>query len=270
VRLHGTPEEIGWKIKTEIFKATQLTASVGVAGNKFLAKLASDLKKPDGFVVITPEMVESLLAPMSVGRIYGIGPKTLAGLEAMGIRTIADLRAWPAADLAARLGEAGEEWRKLAWGIDDRPVVAEREAKSISHEQTFESDIGSPETLENILIEQVEAVAFRVRKYSLMARRVALKIRFGDFQTISRSRTLAEPTNRTRDMLDAALALWSEWVKKDFHPVRLIGMGAEGLGGGEPQMELFENESAKREEKLDRAVDELTKKFGKGTIHRGG
>jgi DNA polymerase-4 len=228
------------------------------------------MKKPDGFVVIAHEQVKSLLAPLSVGRIYGIGPKTLTGLEAIGIKTIADLRAWPEESLRARLGEAGEEWRKLAWGIDDRPVVAEREAKSISHEETFESDIGSPETLEGVLIAQVEAVAYRVRRHALMARRVALKIRFGDFQTISRSRTLAEPTNRTRDMLDAALALWQEWVKTDFHPVRLIGMGAEALGGGEPQMELFENESAKREEKLDRAVDELTKKFGKGTIHRGG
>jgi DNA polymerase IV len=269
LRLHGTAEEIGWKIKREIFATTGLTASVGVAGNKFLAKLASDMNKPDGFKVIRAEDVEKLLAPMAVGRIYGIGPKTAAMLEGIGIKTIADLRAWSVEALRGRLGEAGEEWQKLAWGMDEREVISERGAKSISHEETFEVDVGSPEVLQAVLIRQVEAVGYRLRRHGQFARRVGLKIRYGDFKTVSRSRTLREPTNHTRELLEAALGLWEEWVKAGFVPVRLIGMGAEALGPAEKQLGLFADPAAERDEKLDAAVDEITRKFGKGSVQRG-
>jgi DNA polymerase-4 len=152
-----------------------------------------------------------------------------------------------------------------------REVVPDRETKSISHEQTFGVDVGEPEAVREVLREQVEAVAWRVRRQGLFARRVGLKIRFGDFQTISRSRTLAAATDRTDLLMEGAMGAFEEWAKAAFRPVRLIGMGAEELTVAEAgQMALFGREEEEKARGVDKAVDAINTKFGKGVIRRGG
>jgi DNA polymerase-4 len=271
LRLLGTGEEMGRRLKEMIRAETGLTASVGVAGNKFLAKLASDMRKPDGLVVIGAEDVERILPGMAVGRIHGIGKKTEESLASAGVKTVGDLRRMPREWVEGRLGSWGEEVLERAFGRDMREVVPDRETKSISHEQTFGVDVGEPEAVREVLREQVEAVAWRVRRQGLFARRVGLKIRFGDFQTISRSRTLAAATDRTDLLMEGAMGAFEEWAKAAFRPVRLIGMGAEELTVAEAgQMALFGREEEEKARGVDKAVDAINTKFGKGVIRRGG
>jgi DNA polymerase-4 len=270
IALHGPAEEIAKTIKRLIRAETGLTASVGVAPNKFLAKLASDMNKPDGLAVIGPADVERILPPMAVGRLWGIGKKTEAGLAAVGIKTVGDLRRMPPEWMASRFGSSAEYVANLARGIDERIVVADSEAKSIGHEQTFETNLGNPQAVREVLLEQVEQVAARVRRHGLVARRVSLKIRFGDFQTISRSRTLAEATDRTEVLLEAAGEVFDAWAARTFSPVRLIGMSCGELGKPAAQLALFSDEKDDRAGKVDRAVDAINAKFGKRAIHRAG
>ncbi len=269
-RLHGDAEMIARRLKQLIRHETGLTASVGVASNKFLAKLASDMNKPDGLAVIRTNDVDRILPPMPVGRIWGVGKKTEERLAEAGIRTIADLRQMPAAWAESRLGSSAEHFINLAWGRDDRPVVADSESKSIGHEQTFELDVGDPAQVREVIVEQVEQVAWRLRRQKLFAPRVALKIRFGNFQTISRSRTLAEPTDRTDSLLIAAMELFDAWVETAFSPVRLIGMSAESLGREAAQLDLFVDPAEERAREVDRAVDAINDKFGGKAIRRAG
>lgn len=269
LRLFGTGEAIARDLKSAIRADTGLTASVGVAPNKFLAKLASDMKKPDGLVTIRQEDVESILPSLPVGRIHGIGKKTEAVLAAAGIKTIADLRRMPKDWIQGRLGSWGDEVLERAFGRDARPVITDHDTKSISHEQTFENDLGDPDVVRTLLVQQVEAVAWRLRRHALFTRRVALKIRFGDFQTISRSHTMPAPTDRT-DLIQAeAHAIFDAWVKEAFRPVRLIGVAAEDLSRGAAQLELFGREEEEKARGVDRAVDVINGKFGKGAIRRG-
>jgi DNA polymerase-4 len=270
LRLFGSGESIGRDLKAAIRAETGLAASVGIAPNKFLAKLASDMKKPDGLVVIREQDVESFLPALPVGRIHGIGRKTEEMLHTAGVKSVGDLRRMPPEWIAARLGSWGEEVLERAWGRDSRPVVTDHETRSIGHEQTFQADLGSPEAVRDILREQVEAVAWRVRRHGLFARRVNLKIRFGDFQTISRSRTMAHATDRTDLLMAEAIAIFDGWAASAFRPVRLIGAAAEDLSRGEPQLELFGQEEEQKARTVDRAVDLINAKFGKGAIRRGG
>src|SRR5439155_10701706 len=186
------------KLKARVREELCLTASVGVAPNKFLAKLASDLEKPDGLTVITADDVDRVLPPLPVTKIWGIGPKTAKRLEGMCIRTIGDLRRASDATLRRLLGgeEEARHVRRLAHGIDDRPVVTDADAKQISHEQTFRINIADPALVRGELHEQVQQVARRLRKHRLLAGGVTVKIRFGEFQTITRSRALEQPTDR--------------------------------------------------------------------------
>ena len=238
-----------------IRQQTGLTASVGVAENKFLAKLASDMNKPDGLAVIRAEDVDRLLPPMSVGRIWGIGKKTEERLAEVGVRTIADLRKMPRELIDGRLGSSAEHFLELAWGRDDRPVVADSERKSIGHEQTFGVDVGDPARIVEVIVEQVEQVAWRLRKQHLLAKRVAIKVRYGDFQTISRSRTLPEATDRTDLLRIAAEGLFQTWAAQSFSPVRLIGVTAEQLGVAEAQLGLFTDPQETRAREVDRTVE---------------
>jgi DNA polymerase-4 len=270
LRLHGDAEGIARMLKTLIRQRTGLTASVGVAENKFLAKLASDMNKPDGLAVILAEDVERLLPPMSVGRIWGIGKKTEERLAEAGVKTIADLRKMPREWIEGRLGSSTEHFLQLAWGRDDRLVVADSERKSIGHEQTFGVDVGDPARIVEVILEQVEQVAWRLRKQHLLAKRVAIKVRYGDFQTISRSRTLPEATDRTDLLRIAAEQLFQTWAAQSFSPVRLIGVTAEQLGVAEAQLGLFTDPQETRAREVDRTVDAINEKFGGGAIRRGG
>ncbi len=269
-RLHGDPVEIAGKLKRRVRGQLSLTASVGVAANKFLAKLASDLEKPDGLTVIGPGDVDRILPPLPVGKIWGIGPKTARRLEGMCIRTIGDVRRASERTLKRLLGDDAERVRRLAAGIDEREVVTDSDARQISQEQTFRINIAEAEHIRGELLEQVQQVARRLRKHQLRAGGVTLKIRYGDFETITRSRTVDEPTDRTDVLWKTTLEVFNAWAGKSFQPVRLIGMAAKNLtSAGAGQMSLFADPAGEKHQRLDRAVDSIVDRFGKTAVRRG-
>jgi DNA polymerase-4 len=268
-RLLGGAVEIATTIRARIKREVGLNASVGVAPNKFLAKLASDLKKPDALVVIDPDRIQETLDPLSVTVIFGIGAAAEKRLQRLGVRTIAQLRQLEATTLNATFGSWGERVGQLARGQDDRPVVPDYAAKSVGHETTFGENLTDPEQVRTVLFQLTEDTASRLRKMGRRARTVTCKIRFGDFQTITRSRTLDTATDTTSELWLAARAAFETWADTSFRPVRLIGVSTSGLTDAvETQPGLFPNPAADRQRALDSASDAVADKFGKGTIRR--
>ncbi|NLX14309.1 MAG: DNA polymerase IV [Phycisphaerales bacterium] len=271
VRLFGQPEEIAREVKRRIQAETELTASVGVAPNKFLAKLASDLDKPDGLMVVPQDGIQAFLDPLPISRLWGVGKATLPRFEELGIRTFADTRRLSEAVLRDRFGEAGGQFYRLIRGIDDREVVPDTEAKSISQEVTFPVDVDDHEHLRGVLLGQTDQVARRLRRHGLLARTVTLKIRSGDFKTITRSRTIEVGTDETQTIWVAVTALFNEWSSQQPPAVRLIGVGVSQLSNGAgQQLSLFGQEESFRHRQLDQAIDKIRDKFGDGAIGRGG
>jgi len=268
-RLLGPAPEVARRIKDRVKEDTGLTASVGAAPNKFLAKLASDLEKPDGLVVIGPEDVDRVLLPLPVERLWGVGPKTAARLHELGYRTVADLRAVPEERMRERFGDAGEHFFRLCRGWDDRAVVPVGEAKSLGSEGTFEEDLEDPGEVRAALLDHVETVARRLRRHGLRARGVSLKIRYGKFETITRAATLPEATSVTALLWECAAAIFDRWAGSGFRPVRLVGMTAAHIESGPEQGRLFEDTEERRQRRLDEALDEIASRFGSKTIHRG-
>jgi DNA polymerase-4 len=269
-KLLGEAEEVARRLKGRIRSELKLTASIGVAPNKFLAKLASDLNKPDGLVVVRPEDIDPLLLSLPVGKLWGIGPVTAKKLTKVGIHTVGDLRKQSVEWLGTLLGSDAERFLRLAHGKDDRPVVSDREAKSIGQEQTFGLDVAIPEDVRQVLFEQVEQVGRRLRKHALTARSVSLKLRYGDFETITRSMTLEHATDGTSELWLAASGLFDKWCESGFRPIRLIGMSAAQLSRGGSQMSLFSDPIQERLKKVDAVADQITAKFGTKAIRRGG
>lgn len=262
--------EIGRQIKHRIRAEVGLIASVGVAPNKFLAKIASDLEKPDGFVTVERDGVQAFLDPLPVGRLWGVGKVTGRTFERLGIRTIGQIRKLPAETLTTLFGSSGEHYGRLAHGIDERRVVPDREAKSISNETTFAADIDDPELLRAWLAELVDQTARRLRRHELKGRTVDIKVRFADFKTITRAVTLPRPTNITQELLDAGLALLTERLPANHLPVRLLGFGITGFDhSGTVQRELFDEPERDKLKSLDAVADRITAKFGKGALRRG-
>lgn len=268
-RLLGDPVTIATNIRARVQSELRLTCSVGVAPNKFLAKLASGMNKPDAMTIIERDHVRDTLNPLPIGMMWGVGPATEARLKSLGINTFADVLAFPSSTLEAILGQYAHKLRQLAAGEDDRAVTPDSQAKSISHEQTFGHDLTDPTAVRDVLLEQTEAVARRLRRHELSARSVTVKIRFGDFETITRSSTLDEATDRTDLLWNAASSLFAKWTREGFHPVRLIGMAAGHLGQAQSQMNLFTQRDDARRANIDRAADAINERFGKQTIHRG-
>jgi DNA polymerase-4 len=269
--LFGSSAEIGRRIKQEIRAELRLVASVGVAPNKFLAKIASDLRKPDGFVIVAPDEVQAFLDPLPVERLWGVGRVAGQSLHLLGAHTIAQLHRLPLAALRERFGSSGEHLWELAQGRDDRPVVPDHEAKSISHETTFAVDIDDAETLRAWLLELTDQVARRLRRHGLRARTVHLKIRLADFRLVTRSATLPGPTHATGELWTAAIALLDAWLAEARRPVRLLGMGASGLAAGDQvQMQLFDQPEHVRQSRLDDVTDAIRDRFGAGAIRRAG
>jgi DNA polymerase-4 len=253
-----------------IRREIRLVVSVGVAPNKFLAKIASDLKKPDALVVVDPDKVQEFLDPLPVGKLWGVGKQSGKAFERLGIATIGQLRHYPLDILQSRFGVNGEHLWNLAQGLDDRHVVPEREAKSISHETTFERDIDDMEVLRAWLVELTEQVGWRLRKYGLRGRTVHLKVRFADFSIITRSQSLPEPTDITQELVRTAVGMLSRRVPSGHLPIRLIGMGISGLDDSKVvQGMLFDQEEREKHVRLDAMTDEVKERFGKGSIRRG-
>jgi DNA polymerase-4 len=269
-RLLGPAEKVAAEMKQRVKRELQLTASVGLAPNKFLAKLASDLEKPDGLTIIRPDQIDAVLLPLPVTRIWGVGAKTAKSLERAGIRTIADIRNAGMKWLSERFGESGEHYYRLSLGQDHREVKTDRDAKSIGHEETFGVNLVHLDEIMGVLLGQVEQVAARVRAQSRRAGSVSLKIRFGNFQTITRAVTLSEPTDSTTQMWEAARGLLQKWADESFSPVRLIGVQAQNLSDGGEQMALFEDETAEKQSRLDKTLDAINGRLGKAAVTRGG
>jgi len=267
--LFGTSADIGRQIKLAILDQLGLVASVGVAPNKFLAKLASDLDKPDGFVVVEPHGVQGFLDPLPVERLWGVGRVARLRLARVGIQTVAQLRSSSPEVLEALFGRAGTHLWQLARGIDDRPVVPDHGAKSISHETTFATDIADRDVLRARLMELTEQVARRLRRQGLEARTVQVKLRRSDFQTITRAHTLATPTDITEEIWKVADRLMKGGLGAAARPLRLIGVGVSGLDKEVPrQTVLFEDDPRTRGRRLDAAIDGINGRFGQRMLRR--
>lgn len=270
LRLFGSGERIAEDIRAKIREAVRVTASVGVAPNKFLAKLASEVNKPDGLAIIRPDAVLSFLRDLPVGKLHGVGPAAERRLHERNLRTVGDIARISREELDRWFGSHGEWLFNISRGRDPRPVVRDRDAKSVSHEHTFGRDVTDREHLRAIMLAQTEDVARRLRRHEFRAKGITLKIRYGDFETITRSRALESPTDRTDELWTAAREVFEAWVKKEgFKPIRLIGIGATVHDGVE-QLDLFVDARSEKGSAVDRTADAIIAKFGKGAIKRGG
>ncbi|GAB4288149.1 MAG: DNA polymerase IV [Thiohalomonadaceae bacterium] len=268
-RLFGTGEAIGRRIKQEIRSELGLVASVGVAPNKFVAKIASDIDKPDGFVVVAPEQVQSFLDPLPVGRLWGVGKVGAKVFARLGITTIGQLRAYSPRLLQQHLGNAAGPLWQLAHGQDERPVVSEREAKSISQETTFPRDIDDPTVLRAWLQDLAAQVAWRLRRHGLKGRTVQIKVRLADFSTLTRAQTLAQATDITDEIRRVALMLFEQRLPRPLPPLRLLGVGVSGFAAEPGQDDLFAVAVRERQSRLDAVMDQVVERYGRGSIVRG-
>ncbi|MCD8351925.1 MAG: DNA polymerase IV [Planctomycetaceae bacterium] len=269
-RLHGHPVTIAKRIRASIKAETSLTGSVGVATCRFMAKIASDMDKPDGLTVVPADEMLDRLAPLPVSRIWGVGPVTNRRLAAMGISTIGELRQWPVEALVQELGKVGSELHDLANGRDDSQVVSEEEEKSISHENTFAVDISDMATLETTLRDQADRVSTRLRRAGLRGKVVFLKLRYDDFSTVTRRKTLDGITDLSEAIFRVARDLLHGKTEAGRRPVRLIGVGMAGLTESGSQMSLFKEETVDMDKlsRLERVTDGIREKLGKEAIQR--
>ncbi|WP_320172635.1 DNA polymerase IV [Maridesulfovibrio sp.] len=270
-KLFGPPLELARSVKRDILAATGLTASVGIAPVKFLAKIASDLDKPDGISIIEAGQVQEFLKTLPVEKIPGVGKKGLPRLRSFGIRFAADLRRYPAAFWKERFGERGLVLHEKGAGIDPTPVTVGSPMKSSSAENTFGEDVSDPHVLKTLLLKQSERIAADIRKHGLKGRTVTLKIKFPDFRQITRSRTLENRTSNSGVIFRTGCELLDgEGV---LGPVRLIGIGISNFGERVRQLSLLDDEhgreDSERLDRLDKAVDQVRLKFGRNILTRG-
>jgi DNA polymerase-4 len=267
-QLLGNPEGIGAEIRRRIAKQTGLTASVGIATNKLLAKIASDLNKPDGMCRIDAGNIREILDPLPIHKLFGVGQKTLPTVLAAGIRTFGDARVASDEVLWRAFGKHGKAMRDRASGLDDRPVEPDREEKSISAEETFDTDIRAPAELTAQLKALADRTTSRLRGQKLVAGRVSVKIRRGDFTTYTRQRALEPPTQDTAVVADAAEALLKGWLaSQPKAAVRLLGVGVSDLQLLK-QADLFSGPAPDSGSRLDSAVDGIRDRFGEGLLTR--
>lgn len=270
VKLFGPAPEIARAIKQAIWDELHLVASVGVGPNKFIAKLASDVNKPDGFVVVAEDEVKDFLAPLPVTRIWGVGKVAAATFEKLGIRTIAQLRQYSPQLLRQHFGSSGEHYLQLAYGIDDRPVVSDHEAKSISNETTFAIDVTDLSVLRDWLHALTEQVAYRLRAHELKGRTVQIKVRFSDFTTLTRAQSLPNVTDVTAEIWQTVQTLFAQRLPRPLPPVRLLGVGVSNFGGDEAvQQDLFATPRKEKQQQIDAVLDEMHKRFGRSAVRRG-
>ena len=267
-RLFGNGHNIAVAIKNRVRERTGLTASVGVATNKLVAKIASDLDKPDGLVVVAEDRVHDVLDPLPVSVIPGIGKQTRSRLHAIGVRTIAELRCAPDRELEPVFGRFTRKTRERASGIDDRPVVASRAEKSISNEQTYDTDLCDRRDLQRQLLRLTERTARRLRKAALCAGTVQVKIRQSDFKTFTRQKRLRPPGNGTDQIYAVARELLDAWLNGNPDArIRLLGVGCSSLAPAE-QPDLFGNADTSPASDFDRTVDEIRDRFGSDSVTR--
>ena len=272
-RLFGSPVELATRMKQEVKERTALTCSVGIAPNKFLAKIASEFRKPDGLTVISPGEAEPFAASLLIEKIPGVGKKTVDRLKAMGVSRLGHVGDLPEQVLSRAVGKFGRTLLAFARGEDDSPVVPYSDAKSISNEETLEENSDDPRILRKELLNLAENVGRRLRESGLAGSTVTLKLKRADFVLITRSLSLSKPTNSTNTLYKAGLRLLDEVELSG--KFRLIGIGASKLvrtAEGQEQLELFDEESKKASswKSVEKAMDNIKKRFGKDAIKRGG
>jgi DNA polymerase-4 len=266
--LFGDSVAIARRIKARIREVTGLTASVGVATNKLVAKIASDLNKPDGLTIVPDERLREVLDPLSVRRLPGLGRKTGTKVEALGIQTLGELRAAPDSLLRPLFGRYTQRVRERAAGIDDRPVIPEHDEKSLSAEDTFAQDIGDPRVLHAELTRLAELACERLRRKQLTAGCIGVKIRRADFVTFTRQRAVAPATHDGRTIANVARELFARWLAEaSGAKLRLLGVVLTDLSPAS-QLGLFED-SPPHTTRLDAALDEARARFGSGVLRRG-
>ena len=262
--LFGDGATIAERIKASVREEVGLTASVGVATNKLVAKVASDLRKPDGLVVVAPGEEAAFLAPLPISRLWGVGERTGAALADFGVRTIGDLAALPPDVVIRRFGKHGASLVDRARGIDADPIHEGDPAKSVGHEHTFDVDTSDREVIERTLLAMSDGVAGRLRSAGVRAGTVAVKIRDSSFRTITRQRTLAEPTDMTEPIYRVALELARPEIRGI--RVRLLGVTASSLGDRE-QLAMFSDEDPKRRRAIE-AADAVRRRYGGDAVTR--
>jgi DNA polymerase-4 len=266
--LFGDGEAIARKIKDDVRKDTELTASAGVAPCKFVAKVASDLRKPDGLVVVVPGDERAFLAPLPIERMWGVGPKTAPHLRALGYRTLGDLASAPLAELERCLGVWGQQVRLLARGEDARAVEPHVGAKTIGHEETFEQDLTTRDAISRTLLDQSARVAQRLLAEGYSAHVVVVKIKHADFTLRSRQVKLAEPVCDTLSIHRAAAGMLDRFGLEDgLFRVRLTGVTAAGLAEGPPPKLLF-RDARERGHVLEEVTAAIAHKFEGGLLQR--
>jgi len=268
--LFGPAPQLGRELKCAIASETGLTVSVGVAPNKFLAKIASDIDKPDGFAVVLPDGVEAFLDPLPVSRLWGVGPVTQKALQRHGITLIGHLRRLPPGAAEQLFGSHGAHLAALAQGLDHRPVVPESEAKSLSNETTFAEDLTDDYLLRAWIQQLAEQVSWRLRRADLRGNTIQIKVRFSDFTTITRAQKLAQSTDISREINHIAQQLFRNRLPVPRPPVRLLGVGIAGLGEEVArQGDLFDDPLRVRDSRVDEVVDTIRDRFGRSAAHRG-
>jgi DNA polymerase-4 len=261
---------LGLDLKRRIRIEQRLTGSAGVAPNKFLAKLASDLEKPDGLVVFPMEELPVRLWPMPVGRLWGVGPKTARRLEQGGIVRVGQLLEVSRRDLASLVGPAAAaHLRALASGRDKRPVTPEHRTKSVSEERTYGDDLTEPRDIDRVLLARSAGVARQLRREGLVGRTVHIKVRTGDYRTRTRSLTLPAATDLADPIVEAARRLLHQRIRLGGQGIRLLGVGVSGLEpAGSGQADLFEDAQSSRARRLAQAADAVREKIGEGAVTR--
>jgi DNA polymerase-4 len=265
ILLFKSPLHLGQTIKAHILEKEKLTCSVGIAPNKLLAKLASRLKKPDGLVVIVKEEVENVLRDLPVSRLYGIGPKLEEALQAMGIFTCGSMGKFPVSLLTQRFGVIGERLHEMGLGIDDSPVIPfdeEEDPKSVSHSVTLEKDTSELEALEKVLLQLSERVSRRMRRDSLYGKRVTLTVRYSDFYTFTKQKTLSQSINSGNDIFRQGLEIYLSISHPK--PIRLLGIGMSLLEKEWSQLGLFDRRE--KNDHLLKAMDQVNDRFGDWTL----
>lgn len=280
--IQDEPEPFARGLQARIRDELHLPCSIGIAPNKLLAKLATEVGKslalqrikaqglaepPNALTVVRLDEVAAFLNPLPVDMLWGVGPKTSARLTELGIYTIGDLAKWPETELIRLFGENGRDLARHSKGIDDRPVVTEHETKSISQEITFSKDVREDKVLETTVREQAVEVARQLRKNNLAGKTIKLKIRWPDFTTLTRQTTLTDPTDQDDVITKTALELLHA-VRKPYQAVRLIGVGVSGLGVPIRQLGLWDMD-VERSRRLQQAMDTLNDKYGRDVIRKG-
>lgn len=270
VKLFGGARQAGETLRDRVRAATGLGISIGIGPNKFVAKIASDLEKPAGFVLVPPQAVQAFLDPLPVARLWGLGPKTLPRVQEAGLHNFRDVRLARPDLLRALLGRQAERFRQLAAGIDERTVEPRREDRSVSAEETFEHDLRQLPALEAVLLALAEKVAGRLRRDNLLPRTLTLKIREADFTTHSRSRTFSPASHDTRVLFEQARRLLQAWWQE--HPdaaLRLLGVVASQFETA-GQNDLFADTDPQRgrDSRLDALVDSVRGRFGDNALVR--